>query len=839
MRNRSRPAVAGALILSAAVLVTAGPNRYGHSDRVERHMLPAVSTGPLDPAWSPDGRWIAFSMRGDIWKVPAAGGEAIALTNGPAYHFEPAWSPDGTRLALSMDIDGNLDIGIVSADGGAVERITNHARVDVEPAFSRDGARLFFVSARGGGFDIYRHRFSDGTQTVFAGGARDQTFPSVSPDGRFLAYVSPVDGRLGTGGIWVKPIDEAGTGEPRLVHYEETEYRAKPAWTPDGYAILYSSDEPGSNDIAIVPAAGGNPVYLTADAMNEYAPSVSPDGRQFAFVSNGTGPTTLFVAAIGGGPRASWTEVPIRSRKARSATGRVRGRVTGSDGRPMPARIYPTAADNRAYAPDGAFHRVIAATETHYFHTSGTFELDVPAGALKLEAMRGFEYEPAATSINVPAGGTVDVTLRLNRLIDAPARGWYSGDTHIHDLHQGRFGLSHRHFFDQLVAEDLRVTNALIHMDGTRLMGRWGDLTGKPHPLSTADHILQYGEEFRGSLGHISMIGIQRFILPFTGGNSNTAYAQPELDAKYLDGARAQGGIAGFVHPYNSASPQPSGYAGTLIAVDMALGKGDFYDIGALVSDEIASAEFYYRLLNCGFRIAATSGTDNFSDVWRDPPPGADRAFVKIRGPLSLGAWMEGIKAGRTFGTTGPLLFLEVEGKEPGDEIALGTSAPTALRVKADAVSIAPLEKLEIIANGRVAHSVPVAGNGRKATFTGTVDLPQGGWIAARVVGPSSRYISDSYAFAQTSPVYVVRNGRRFTLAEDGAFLRDVVDAIRARAEGGGRGRGGRGAVAGEDAPAPSSRWRSPAERDAFMKALDQARAVYARIAEQKTSPSR
>ena len=96
-----RAVLSAALLLLGAAIVRAGPNRYGHSDRVERHMLPSVTTGPADPVWSPDGEWIAFSMRGDIWKVPAGGGSAVALTKGPHYHFEPAWSPDGQQLALT------------------------------------------------------------------------------------------------------------------------------------------------------------------------------------------------------------------------------------------------------------------------------------------------------------------------------------------------------------------------------------------------------------------------------------------------------------------------------------------------------------------------------------------------------------------------------------------------------------------------------------------------------------------------------------------------------------------------------------------------------------------
>jgi TolB protein len=306
------------------------------------------------------------------------------------------------------------------------------------------------------------------------------------------------------------------------------------------------------------------------------------------------------------------------------------------------------------------------------------------------------------------------------------------------------------------------------------------------------------------------MIGTREFILPFVGGQGGTAYAQPALDNPYLEGARAQGGLAGFMHPYQSAPRQPNAAASTLIALDVALGLGDFYDIGALWSDELASADFYYRLLNAGFRLPATGGTDNFSDVWRDPPPGSDRTFARVEGAFGVRAWLDAVRRGRTFMSTGPLISLDVDGRGPGDEIALAASAPTAVRVKADAVSITPLDSLQLIVNGDVARTVAVRGADRVA-FDGTVDLPEGGWIAARVLGPHSRYIGDDYAFAHTSPVYVVRGGRRFIKAEDVQFLSETVDAIWGRVERG--------------------RWRSVAERDRFRAAVDSARAVYGRLA--------
>lgn len=820
VRTRALGAVlpgAGVAVLLAGVVLSAGPLRYptlnNNQIRIEGHLMPAVSTGPLDPAWSPDGRWIAFSAKGDIWKVPAAGGEPIALTQGPAYHFEPAWSRDGTQIALSMDADGNLDIGVVSADGGAVRRLTTDPHVDVQPVWSLDGTSVYFVTGRKRSLDIYRVAVATGAESAVVDEPGDQIQPAVSPDGRTLAYVSPVQGRVGDGGIWVRPL-EAGTA--RLVHFEETSLRTKPVWTPDGRAFVYVSDVTGPNHIAAVPADGGNPVLWTTGATDEYAPAVSPDGSTVAFVSNRRGPTELFTMSVGGAHESQWAAVPLRRLRARTPRGTVRVTVVGPDGRPTPARIQGVAADGRAYAPDGGFHRVNSATETHYFHTDGSFELRVPPGPLAIEALKGFEYKVAKTSIDVAAGGTVEAKLALQRLVDMPAQGWYSGDTHIHDLHQGRYGLTHRDLVRQLVAEDIRVANSLIHMDGTKLMGRWSDLTGALHPLSTPDYLLRYGEEYRGARGHVGLVGIKHYILPFIGGVPGTVHSAERFEGAYIEAARKQGGIGGFLHPYNVRAKQPKDSANSEIPIAAALGQGDFYDIASIPSDEFASAEMYYRFLNVGLRLPATGGSDNFSNVWRDAPPGTGRTYARLSGPLTFESWIAAVKAGRTFGTNGPLLSLDVDGNGPGDEIRLEGNKQAAVTARATATSLSPLDALDIVANGAVVHTQRPAKDATQITATATVPLPRGGWVAARVHGPNHRYNSDTYAFAQTTPVFVLRDGERFTSAEDAKFLVALTDEFWKRVDA-------------------QNRFDTPAAKEAYRAEVQRARAFYQRAA---ASPS-
>ena len=779
--------------------------------RVDFHLLPAVSTGPLDPDWSPDNRFLVYAARGDIWKVAVAGGEAVALTQGPAYHSEPTFSPDGSKVALTLDIDGNLEIGIVDAAGGVTERLTTDTELDFAPDWSADGESLYFVSRRYGSLDILRLDLDTRQIVKVVAGAGNDFQPAVSPDGNSLAYVSRVENRNGSGGIWVMPL--SSSEEPELVHYEESSYRLKPQWSPDGKTLTYVSDAAGSNDIAIIPAKGGNRIRLTEESSGEFDPALSPDGTRVAFVSNRAGPTTLFTMSSAGGAQGAWVPVRIDSRRPQLRTGIVRGRILDDHGEVIPARIMLSASDGRSYTQDGGFHRMVPATRTHYQHSNGVFEIEVPAGTTSVEAMHGFEYLPQQSIVDVPEDGVVDVDLRLERIDDPGARDWHSGDMHVHDLHEGRFGLTHEDYFQQLAADDLGITNSLIHMDGSKIMGRWNDLTGVPSPLSTETTILRYSQEFRGAFGHIGLVGVNQFIMPLIGGAPNTPFAADKLGVSHIDAARLQGAIAGFVHPYNNTVNIPADAATAAIPVIAALGKGDFYDVASVASLEPDSVAVYYKLLNSGIRIAATGGTDNFSDVWYDPSGGATRTYARIEKPGSFNFedWLSAVRDGRTFASSGPLLFLSVNGKQPGDEIRLSEDQSTSFSVKIDVSSISPLDKIEILVNGNVAKTWMPSEDGPNWSFETSIEAPAGGWIAARAIGPSSRYVGDAFAFAQTSPVYIMRNGNTYTSVADASFLLQSVEELWRR-------------VAARNA------WFSDVQKNTYRHYVDEARSYYENV---------
>jgi tricorn protease len=100
------------------------------------------------PAISPDGETILFCYKGDIYKVPAAGGQAFPLTISEAYDYAPVWSHDGKSVAFASDRFGNFDIYVMPASGGEARRLTFHSSSDVPSSFTADDKSVLFTSAR-------------------------------------------------------------------------------------------------------------------------------------------------------------------------------------------------------------------------------------------------------------------------------------------------------------------------------------------------------------------------------------------------------------------------------------------------------------------------------------------------------------------------------------------------------------------------------------------------------------------------------------------------------------------------------------------------------------------
>ncbi len=99
------------------------------------------------PSISPDGAAIVFSYRGNLWKVPAAGGLATPMTVGKSYNTTPVWSPDGTRIAFASDRNGNFDVYVMPAEGGEATRLTFHSADEVPTSFTPDGKAVLVSAA--------------------------------------------------------------------------------------------------------------------------------------------------------------------------------------------------------------------------------------------------------------------------------------------------------------------------------------------------------------------------------------------------------------------------------------------------------------------------------------------------------------------------------------------------------------------------------------------------------------------------------------------------------------------------------------------------------------------
>ena len=455
----------------------------------------------------------------------------------------------------------------------------------------------------------------------------------------------------------------------------------------------------------------------------------------------------------------------------------------------QPARVYIVGSDDLSYTPNGPLARITWSSGDYFYYTRGqTDELRLPEGRAWIEAVRGFEYEPASRTVTIADGGITDAGLTLERRENLAAEGWYSGDVHIHANYNDHEFITPEDVRDQVEAEDLNVANMMVANSNGAHVHDEQYFEGRPNRVSTPQHIIYWVEEMRnaGLYGHMCLTGLKSLVKPlYTGfGNSPYPYDYPPNYAQAV-AANRQGGAASYAHPGYNFTADPQTMSAREMPLDLALGSINAMDVLSN-SNEDAATPMWYRLLNTGLKCAISAGTDSFTNRRHHWLPGGQRVYVHVPGEFTYEHWVENYKAGHSFATNGPMVRLAVNGKGPGEELHLG--APGAITLEARAASIIPFETLELVANGQVIATARAGSDGRTARLTTVHKLEQSAWVAARVRGSYHRLLpNDAFAYAHTSPVYCLVGDGKIASREDAQFFVDWIDRLIALAEKRGR----------------------------------------------------
>jgi len=282
-------------------------------------LLPPRGGGvAVSPAWSPDGKQIAYCSEDGVYVIAATGGSPREVTKAARSH-SPRWSSDGAQIAyvtggsdfvLGEEQLGNTELSairVVSVETGVDRAVTDGQWLDISPVWTPGDRSLLFVSSRSGGRDVYRQRLSragapEGDPERVTSGLNAHAI-SLSRDGKLLAYSSLTF----RANIWSLPIPtqgEASVAEAKQVTFgsEKTE---KIAVSRDRQWLAYDSDRSGNADIWTVRIAGGEPEQVTRDPAPEFANDWSPDGMEILFHTIRPGTSRDVMSATADGTRTS------------------------------------------------------------------------------------------------------------------------------------------------------------------------------------------------------------------------------------------------------------------------------------------------------------------------------------------------------------------------------------------------------------------------------------------------------------------------------------------------------------------------------------------------------
>ena len=320
------------------------------------------------------------------------------------------------------------------------------------------------------------------------------------------------------------------------------------------------------------------------------------------------------------------------------------------------------------------------------------------------------------------------------------------------------------HLARQARAEDLDVVFNLI-VNKEQRVPDIAYFDPAPDPASSDEVLLVHAQEYHTShWGHQGLLGLDSHLLipdyvAYPGTAAASLYPDNATVAKL---ARRQGALVGYVHPFVAPPPDPTtdDTLTNAFPIDAALGLVDYYEVVGFAGHR-ASADVWYRLMNCGLRIAAAGGTDamaNYASL--RGPLGVNRTYVQPRGERNSpeqrrDQWLEALSKGRSFATNGPLLDFRVRDRVPGEELAL-PAGEHELELRGRVRSAIPVDHVEAVWNGEVVARFDTENDGRYATIGGSIPVSESGWLLLRAWSDTpNRLLFDMYPYATTTPVWV------------------------------------------------------------------------------------
>ena len=824
-------------VLALAVAATASAQRepvlkqidLPHSYYYREMYLPQLTSGPSSVAWSPDGESLVYSMAGSLWRQKIGTELAVELTHGPGYDYQPDWSPDGKLIVFARHHNNAIELWQLDVASGAAQQLTTTDAVNLEPRYSPDGKRLAYVSTAGSGhFNLFVAPLDGaklGTPRAVVAAheskiaryyysKHDHTInPSWTPDGERLLFVSNREIAYGTGDACSAAAD--GTGEVKCFLHEETSWRARPEVAPDGRRVLYSSYQGRQwHQLWLTTLAGDAQLPLTFGDFDATAARWSPDGRRIAYVSNEDGNVSLWVLDAVGGER---TRIVAREQQYARPMATLRIQLNGA------GRISVLGADDRYYGPrdrwmhaDDGFDPVRVPSEVRYFHCPGECEVTVPVGETYVTAWRGVEHTPVRQRVDTQKGSANSVILALQplQLPDWAPRS-VSADLHVHMNYGGHYRNTEENLIEQARAEDLDVIYNLIVNKEQRIpdIARFDPATRRDASGITIFRNQEYHTSY---WGHLGLLHLQRYLTPDFSAYQHSALTSPyPHNGVIADLVHKQGGLVGYVHPFDTVPVPETESLTNAMPVDVALNKTDYIEVVGF-ADHKATAEVWYKLLNLGFRVPTGSGTDamaNYASL--RGPVGMNRVYLATDGNVEPAALKSALKEGRTFATNGPQLALDVAGNAPGATMIVPAGGQT-VSYRAALRSPVAIDHFELVQNGRVVARHRLGKGRTQADVSGKLKLTQSGWIVLRAWNDAADpLILDLYPYATTSPVYVSVGGAATNSPADAQYFVHWLDRTIAAAAG-------------------RTDYNDERERRETLEYLQAARAVYVQKAQQQ-----